>query len=165
MLTRIFRHLFAPSTRHLFPAARLQRITAAVADSEQGHSAEICFAVESRLSLRALLAGQSPRQRAQEVFAQLGVWDTRANSGVLLYLLLADHRIELVADRGFEGRVSQEEWAGVCRVIEGHLKADEPETAIVRGIEAISVLVAGHFARDPDDDDRDELPNRPHVLG
>ncbi|MGY1425601.1 TPM domain-containing protein [Lysobacter sp. A289] len=161
---RMLRHLFAPSTRRLFPAERLQRITAAVADSEQHHSAEICFAVESGLSIRAVLAGQSARDRAQEVFAQLGVWDTQGNNGVLLYLLLADHRIELVADRGFDGRVAPEQWRGVCELIEEHLKAGEPETAIVRGIEAISVLVAGHFARDPEDEDRDELPNRPHVL-
>lgn len=162
---RLLRHLFAPSSRRLFPPQRLQRIAAAIADSERRHRGEICFAVEPALTMRAVLAGQSARERALEVFAQLHVWDTRANSGVLLYLLLADHRIELVADRGFDGRVDARQWRQACEVIEQHLKAGEPETAIVRGVQALTALLAVHFPPGPDGQDTDELPNRPHLLG
>lgn len=161
---RWFRHLFAPSSRRWFPAARMQRIAAAIAQSEQSHSGEISFAVEPGLRLSAVLAGQSARDRAQELFAQLGVWDTRANNGVLLYLLLAEHRIELVADRGFEGKVDAAQWRHVCQLIEQYLQADEPETAIVRGVDALTALMAGAFPVILGQPGDNELPDEPHRL-
>ena len=102
-IPRLFRHLFAPSARRLFPADSLQRIAAAIATGELRHRGEICFAVEPSLHPRRVLAGMQPRDRALEAFAQLRVWDTRANNGVLIHLLLADHRIEHIADRGLDG--------------------------------------------------------------
>ena len=165
MLKRLLRHLFAPSARRLFPAERLQRIAAAIAESELRHSGEICFAVEAALPARAVLGGQQARDRALEVFAQLRVWDTDANNGVLLYLLLADHRIEIVADRGFDARVSAEQWRGVCQLIEERLRAGRSEAAVVDGVAAISELLARHFPRSAGDADRNELPDAPHVLG
>lgn len=161
---RWLRHLFAPSSRRWFPAARMQRIAAAIAQGEQSHGGEICFAVEPGLRLSAVVAGQSARDRAQELFAELGVWDTRANNGVLLYLLLAEHRIELVADRGFEGKVDAAQWREVCRLIEQHLQVDEPETAIVRGVDALSDLIAGPFPAVPGQPGDNELPDEPHRL-
>ncbi len=104
------------------------------------------------------------RDRAREAFAQLRVWDTRANNGVLLYLLLADHRIEIVADRGFDGLVSAEQWRGACLLIEERLKAGEPEAAVLRGLEALSALIEQHFPRDADYVDLNELPDDPHLL-
>src|SRR5690606_2593634 len=106
MIGRLFRHLFAPSAARLFREESLQRIAEAVARGEATHTGETCFAVESALPLRAVLAGVDARERAEEAFSRLRVWDTAANNGVLVYLLLADHRIEIVADRGFRGRVS-----------------------------------------------------------
>ncbi len=162
---RVLRHLFAPSSRGWFPPGRLQRITAKIAASEQRHQGEICFAVEPAMTMRAVLAGQSARERAHEVFALLRVWDTRANTGVLLYLLLAEHRIELVADLGFEGLVDAQQWRDVCQSIEQHLKAGDPETAITRGIEVLTELLVQHFPIDSGGVDVDELPNQPHLLG
>ena len=105
------------------------------------------------------------RDRAAEVFAQLRVWDTRANNGVLLYLLLADHRIEIVADRGFDGLVSAEQWRGVCQLIEERLQGGRAEAAVLRGVEALSALLAAHFpARRTATIDDNELPDLPHVL-
>ncbi|GAB2608697.1 TPM domain-containing protein [Novilysobacter erysipheiresistens] len=161
---RVLKHLFAPSARRLFPEARLQRITAAIAAGELRHRGEICFAVEAALPASAVLAGRQARDRAGEIFSQLRVWDTEANNGVLLYLLLADHRIEIIADRGFRDRVSAEQWRGVCKLIEERLRSGEPEAAVVGGIEAMSALVAEHFPRGTDDVDDNELPNAPHVF-
>lgn len=163
-MPRLLRHLFAPSAKRIFPAESLQRITEAIAASEARHSAEICFAVEPGLDPRAVLAGQDARQRAEDTFARLRVWDTQANNGVLLYLLLADHRIEIVADRGFDGRVSAEQWRGVCQLIEERLKAGEPEAAVLHGVAALCDLATEHFPRVPGETDRNELPDAPHLL-
>ena len=161
---RLFKHLFAPSARRLFPGDSLKRITDAIAESERHHSGEICFAVEPSLHPRAVMSGAQARDRAHEAFAQLRVWDTHANNGVLLYLLLADHRIEIVADRGFEGLVSAEQWRGVCQLVEERLRAGEPEAAILRGIEAMSALLTEHFPRTGGSHDVNELPDLPYVL-
>ena len=163
-LMRVLRHLFAPSARRLFPADRLERIAAAITASELRHSGEICFAVEPGLHPRAAWAGMQARDRAAEVFAQLGVWDTQANNGVLLYLLLADHRIEIIADRGLDPQVSAQQWRGVCQLIEEGLKAGEPEAALLRGIDAVSALLAQHFPRVEGLRDHDELSNQPRLL-
>ncbi|MBB1088480.1 TPM domain-containing protein [Lysobacter sp. SG-8] len=163
-LGRLFRHLFAPSSRRLFPEDRLKRITAAVVAGERRHRAEICFAVESALSPAAVWAGVDARAEAQAVFARLGVWDTEANNGVLLYLLLADHRIEIVADRGFDGRVSDAQWRGVCERMADRLRAGDADAAVVEAIEALSDLAARHFPREADEADTNELPDDPHLL-
>lgn len=161
---RWLRHFFAPSARRLFPADSLQRITAAITASEARHSGEICFAVEAALPLRAVWGGEDARQRACEVFAELRVWDTRANNGVLLYLLLADHRIEIVADRGFEGLVDEAQWRDACRLVEEQLRAGQPEAAVLAGIESLTELLVAHFPRVAGEADRDELPNAPNIL-
>lgn len=161
---RLLKHLFAPSAKRLFPAASLEKIAKAIAHSEARHRGEICFAVEPGLHPRAVLAGQDARQRAEEVFAQLRVWDTRANNGVLLYLLLADHRIEIVADRGFDERVSAEQWRGVCQLIEERLQAGEPEAAVLRGVSAVCELVMEHFPNLAGEPDHNQVPDDPRVL-
>ncbi len=161
---RLLKHLFAPSAARLFPAEVLKHIATAIAASELRHTGEICFAVEPNLHPRAVWAGKHARDRASEVFAQLGVWDTHANNGVLLYLLLADHRIEIVADRGFDGLVSAGQWRSVCEAIEARLKAGAAEAAVLAGVEALSALLAEHFPRGADDIDRNELPDQPHLL-
>lgn len=161
---RALKHLFAPSAQRLFPEASLQRITSAIDESERRHRGEICFAVEPALPLRAVLAGMDARTRAEEVFAQLRVWDTDANSGVLIYLLLADHRIEVVADRGLAGQVTAAQWQGVCRQIEDGLRAGQPEAAVLRGIAAVSELLVAHLPRLEGAVEENELPNRPHML-
>src|SRR3970282_2059193 len=103
-LKRIARHLFFPRR---FPRKAMAAIEQAIAHGESTHRGEIRFAAEDALDGPALLAGQSARERAVEVFSQLGVWDTGENNGVLIYLLLADHDVEIVADRGVNARVAQ----------------------------------------------------------
>jgi len=161
---RLLRHLFARSSRRLFPEDSLQRITDAIATGERLHRGEVMFAVESNLPVGALLAGTQARERAHEVFVRLRTWDTEANNGVLVYLLLADHRIEIVADRGLTGRVSDAEWAAVCRLIEQEMRAGHPEQAVIDGIGAVSDLLATHWPQSGAQPDEDELPNRPYLL-
>lgn len=164
MVARWLRHLFAPSAARRFPAAALQRIAAAVAAGEARHRGEVCFAVETALPVRALLAGHDARARAHAAFAQLRVWDTAANNGVLLYLLLADHRIEIVADRGLDGLVSAGQWRGVCQLMEERLHAGDAEAAVLHGVAAVSELLAAHFPRLPGAMDENELPDLPQVF-
>lgn len=167
-LPRALRHLFAGSARTLFPQASLQRIAAAITASEVTHRGQVCFAVESALPVGVVLSGHDARSRAREVFARLSVWDTAANNGVLMYLLLADRHIEIVADRGLDARVSAEQWRGVCQWMEERLKAGEPEAAALQGVAAVSALLAEHFPRaDGVDDGLDsgnELPDLPQIL-
>ena len=161
---RFLRHLFARSSRSVYPEDSLRRIADAVHAAEQRHTGEICFAVEASLPPLAVLRGVDARSRAQQVFAQLRVWDTHANNGVLVYLLLADRRIEIVADRGMAGLVSAEQWRGACQLMEERLKAGDPEDAALAGVAAISGLLAEHFPQQPGADDENELPDMPRLL-
>lgn len=161
---RLLRHLFARSSRRLFPEDSLHRITEAIAAGERLHRGEVMFAVETNLPPGAVLAGVQARERAHEVFVRLRTWDTEANNGVLIYLLLADHRIEIVADRGLDGRVSEAQWREVCALIETGMRGGQAEQAVLEGIAAASALLARYFPQQAGQVDEDELPNRPRLL-
>ncbi|MFT3761844.1 MAG: TPM domain-containing protein [Pseudoxanthomonas sp.] len=161
---RLLRHLFARPAHALFPEDSLHRIADAIAAGERTHTGEVMFAVESELPLGPLLRNVQARERAHDAFARLRAWDTAANNGVLIYLLLADHRIEIVADRGLAGKVADEQWRSVCRAMEERLRAGQAEAAVIGGIEAVSGLLAAHFPQDGSMPDEDELPNRPQIL-
>lgn len=161
---RAFRHLFAPSSSRIFPPEALERIAGAIAASEARHTGEICFAVEAALPLRLALVGHRPRDRAVEVFTRLRVWDTEANNGVLVYMLLADRAIEIVADRGFRGRVDEAGWSAICRDLEAAMGTGDTEGGVLRAIDAVSTLLQQHFARPDGYVDTNELPDRPQLL-
>lgn len=163
-LARVLRHVVHTrlALRRAFPAAALDAVGRTVALGEQQHSGEVRCVIEGELSWEALLAGQSPRDRALEVFAFDGVWDTAANNGVLVYVLMADRCVEIVADRGFNGRVSPAEWRAVCAAMERRFRADEFASGLVDGIAAVHGLVAREFP--PAGGDTNELPDRPRVL-
>ena len=164
VLARAWRHLATPAAPAWFPAEAMDRIAAAIAMSESCHTAEVCFAVEATLPWGALLRGVEARQRAEGAFAQLKVWDTAANNGVLVYLLLADHRIEIVADRGLRDLVSPEQWRGICQLIEERMKLGEAEDAVLRGVTEIGRLLTLHFPQREGEIDLDELSNAPVIL-
>jgi uncharacterized membrane protein len=119
-ILRMLKHLMLPDwwRRRVFAAADLAVIGAAVSASEQTHRGEVRFVAEASLTVAALWRDRSPRQRAAEVFAAEGVWDTEENSGILIYVLLADRRVEILADRGIAARVPQAEWDAICRGME-----------------------------------------------
>ncbi|HEU4353863.1 MAG TPA: TPM domain-containing protein [Burkholderiales bacterium] len=162
-LRRISRHLLVlpGAVSRAFPASAMAAIEQAIAKSEREHSGEVRFAVEPALHTSALLAGESARERALEVFSLLRLWDTEARNGVLIYLLLADRDIEIVADRGLNV-VTAVEWEAICKSMEQALRRGEFQQALVDGVQAVSRLVARHCPRRAMD--RNELPDRPAVV-
>lgn len=158
---RALRHVFAPSTASRFPAASLKHIAETIAAGEATHTGQVCFAVESRLPWRGVWRGTSARARAATVFSRLRVWDTAANNGVLIYLLLADHAIEVVADRGLP--VPGEAWAALCQRLAARLRAGEHEAAVIEAVETVSGWLAKDFPRGAGDRDN-ELPDQPTLL-
>lgn len=163
-LTRILRHLALPDwwVKRVFPAALADRIETAVAASESRHRGELRFVVEAGLPPASLLRGESPRARAIDLFAQLRVWDTAGNSGVLIYLQLIDRRVEIVADRGIDARVGPAFWSAVCRRMETAFHAGDFEAGSLAALAEITGVLAEHFPAHSENPD--ELPNRPLLL-
>ena len=140
----------------------LERIEEAIRESERSHDGELRFAVGGGPARRCRsLRGLTPRERAREVFAQLAVWDTEDNSGVLIYLQLVDRDIEIVADRGISAKVEQATWDAICRRMEEAFRAGPSRRARCRASRR-SPLLARHFP--PAGANPNELPDRPVVL-
>ena len=161
---RILRHLLTPQwvVNRAFPRAVLDRVASAIHASEAMHRGEIRFAVEAGLELLPLLKGITPRARAVAVFSELRVWDTEENSGVLVYVQLVDHHIEIVADRGISAKVRQEEWDSICLRMQDTFRTCRYEEGVIEGIRRITALLNQHFP--PGAANPDELPNEPAVL-
>ena len=163
-IARIGRHLVANRTRvrKAFPPASLKKIGAAIAASEAGHAGQIRFVVEGALDGAPLFRQQSARARALDVFAQLRVWDTEHNNGVLIYLLLADRDVEIIADRGIDRHVGKAGWKSICSTMEQAFRRGDYEAGVLGGIDAVTVHLATHFPRDGAQ--RNELPDAPIVM-
>ena len=163
-MKRALAHLFAAPwiVRRAFPPRALEHIEAAIRASETRHRGEIRFAVEGPLEFLEAARGLTPRERALEVFSELRVWDTEENSGVLIYLQLVDHDIEIVADRGIAARIPQEEWEAICHRMEEAFREGRYEAGVLTGIEEVSARLARHFP--PSGANPDELPDKPVVL-
>lgn len=161
-MARALRHLVTPSwtVRRVFDDTALLAIEQAIAATERIHGGEIRFAIEGNLSPAELWSGVTPRQRAVQVFAHLGVWDTAANNGVLIYLSWADRDVEIVADRGYNDRVSAQQWTDICATMERLFAARQPVQAVLEGIAAVGKLIAQHYPAV----DRNELPDHPVML-
>lgn len=164
MVSRLLRHLFTlPFLLHRkFPASLLSEIETAIHDSEKRHNGEIRFAIETSLPLSAFLRNVSARQSAIEAFSDLRVWDTQDNSGVLIYLLLADHDLEIIADRGIAEKVGQSQWDDIAQAMEQHYRAGQFREGSLEGIRRVTELLATHFP--PDDRNPNELPNKPVII-
>ncbi len=150
MVGRFLRHAFTPplALRRAFPPATLAAIDAAVAANESRTRAEIRVAVEAALGLGHLWAGTTARERALEVFGQLRLWDTAANNGVLLYVLLAGHDIEIVADRALADRVPAAALAAVCADLQAAYRRGDYRDGTVAAVTALGELAAAHFPAD-----------------
>ena len=166
-IRRIARHLLMTDgqMRPILGRGTLNKIEAAIKASESAHLGEIRFAVEGGLDGAPLFKGQTARERAIELFAQLRVWDTQHNSGVLIYLLLADHAVEIVADRGIDAKVDAQAWSEVCRQMETAFRQSNFEGGVLSGVQAVTRHLKQHFPNDSHDShDRNELPDKPVVL-
>ena len=170
------RHLWLDDSdsRRLIPADLRKRLANCVALSEKQHSGEIRICIESalpasylwRLDRTNTLAALT-RQRAVMVFGKLRVWDTEHNNGVLIYLLLAEHAIEIVADRGLSKHVGTAHWEGVVAQMSTAFKAGRYENGLTEAIAATSAVLVQYFAVDGSPSgpaNPDELPNTPMLL-
>jgi uncharacterized membrane protein len=146
-----------------FPAALLDEVAKLVGQGERTHDGEVRIAIEARLPISAVLGGLTASQRAQEVFAHLRVWDTEHNSGVLLYVLLAEHRIEIVADRGIARRVEAGEWTSICAQMRDGFARGDWRGGLLHGVEQTNALLRRHFPSDGSHR-AGELPDQPIIL-
>ena len=164
MVSRLLKHLFMPHwlLHKRFPASLLAEIEAAIRESEKQHSGEIRFAIEPALPLSLFRKGMSARQAAVAAFSNLRLWDTENNSGVLIYLLLADHDLEIVADRGIAAKVEQAEWDDIAHRMEQHYRVGDFRAGSLEGIQRVTELLARHFP--PGRFNPDELSNKPVIL-
>jgi uncharacterized membrane protein len=148
--------------RRVFPLRALDAIEHAIRSTEVRHDGQIRFAVEASLELAPLMAGQTAQQRSVEVFSKLRVWDTERNNGVLIYLLLADRDVEIVADRGIHVRLGKEVWEAICHEMEAAFRAGHFEAGVLAGIHAVGEHLSRHFpARSGKPN---EMPDSPVVL-
>lgn len=163
-LARFARHFVMTPwrARRAFPDATLDGIEREVSEQERRHSGQVRFVVEAELTTAQLWAALTSRARAIEVFSMLQVWNTESNSGVLVYVLLADHRVEVVADRGIQRKVAASDWAAIVAMMESHFRAGRFEEGAIAGVRAVSEVLATHFP--PDGVSTNELPDRPVML-
>ena len=163
-IRRITRHLLHHHWRakQLFPQAVLDRIEQAIRRGEATHSGQVRFIVEGALDGRPLFRNQHARARALDVFSHLRIWDTAHNNGVLIYLLLADRDVEIIADRGIDTKVGAAGWEAICRAMETAFSAGQFERGVIEGIAAVSRELAKHFP--PGGAHRNELPDAPVVM-
>jgi uncharacterized membrane protein len=162
---RCLQNLFAGwfQLRRRFPTALLDEMTAAIAAGERHHRGEVRIALESRLAPLAVWQGGDATARARQVFTQLRVWDTEHNNGVLLYVLLAERRIEIVADRGLAARVTPAEWDAVRERMGRCYARGQWREGTLQGIAAVHALLVRHFPADGSGA-HDELPDQPALL-
>jgi hypothetical protein len=162
--SRVLKHLLLPGwfVQRVLARADLAAIGDAIAACEKSHRGELRFVVEGPLPLSALWRDLSPRDRAVDLFSQLRVWDTDENSGILIYLQLVDHRVEILADRGIAARVPQAEWDAICRAMEASFRRGEWRQGALQAVARAGELLARHFPAGVSNPN--ELPDQPLVL-
>lgn len=164
-ISRIVKHLiYGPlHVRRCLPPASMRAIQSAIARSETSHMGELRFAVEAALNWRDLLRGIPPRQRAIDLFSGLRIWDTEHNSGVLIYLLLAENDVEIIADRGIHKLVGDAGWQSICAEMEKQFRSGNFEHGVLIGVERITALLSRHFPAGSNPNPN-ELADAPFVL-
>src|SRR3954467_9302091 len=163
-IKRIGKHLLEHRwrVRRMFPPQVLVTIERAIKAGEATHAGQVRFVVEGALDGKPLFRNQPARERALDLFSKLRIWDTADNNGVLIYLLLADRDVEIIADRGIEAKVGRSGWGKICRDMESDFSYGRFESGAIKGVEAVSRQLAAHFP--PDVSTRNELPDAPVVI-
>ena len=163
-IKRIGKHLLEHGwrARRDFPQRVLERIEQAVKKGEATHSGQVRFVVEGALDGAPLFRNQPARERALDIFAQLRIWDTAHNNGVLIYLLLADRNVEIIADRGIDAKVGADGWENICKQMEAEFRSGNFERGAIKGIEAVSRELAKYFPSAGGGPN--ELPDAPVVI-
>jgi len=165
-ILRTLRHwLTTPrAVRRTFSEEALKRIREAIVESERTHSGEIRFAVESALPMSYLRRDAPARERALMMFAKLRVWDTEQNNGVLVYVEMADHQIEIVADRGIARHVTDAEWKAIAGVMRDRFRTGAYEAGAIEAVQAVGAVLTRHFPLNEGERNPNELPDYPVVL-
>jgi len=161
---RAWRHLrsSAAEARRAFPEATLDAVAHAIDAGERTHRGEVRLIVEKALPFEAAWEGVSNRQRAVCLFADYGVWDTEDNCGVLIYVNLAEHKVDIVADRGIDRRIDAATWQALCRTMTEGFRQGQFHDATLAAIGQVNALLREHF---PASGERpNELPDRPVIL-
>jgi uncharacterized membrane protein len=163
---RLLKHRWTDegNVRRALPELAVTRLEAQVRASEARHSGEICVCVEAGLPLSYLWKRLHARQRAVTLFGKLRIWDTEANNGVLIYLLLADHAIEIVADRGLNSRVSAAQWQTIIDSLRQDLRAGRHEAGLSAAVAAVDTLLSAHFPLAAGEKNPNELPDAVVIL-
>jgi uncharacterized membrane protein len=163
-LARFWRHIAMNPLRasRAFPPTVMDAIQREIAAEEKRHGGEVVFVVEAELTTGQLWRDVSPRQRAREVFASQGVWNTEDNNGVLVYVLLADRRVEIVADRGIDRKVSAEEWRRIVGTMEEFFRDGRYEEGAIAGVRRVAAHLAEHFPQHREG--AGELADRPILM-
>lgn len=164
LVSRLWKHLTSTKAigRRAFPADTLKAIQAAIAQGEERHRAEIRIVIEPSLSLFDVMQGQTARQRARELFSLYRVWDTEENCGVLIYINLADHKVEIVADRGVNRALQPNDWLGVCKTMtKGFAQGDYHDSSLA-ALEQLNALLQQQFPSNGRN--ANELSNRPLMI-
>ena len=163
-LKRLWRHRWSAirESDAIFDAAAFDRIEAVIDEGERRHRGEVRFAIEPTLDPAQIWAGLAPRERALQVFAEQAIWDTEENTGILLYLLWADHAVEIVADRGVDRRVPGGRWEEICAAVASACRDGRALEGVLAALAAINDTLAPVLPLG--EGDRDELPNAPIVL-
>jgi uncharacterized membrane protein len=158
---RLLKHRFtdARDARRAIGDDGLARLAARVRDSEARHAGEICISVEGGLPLSYVWQGLTARDRAVTLFGKLRVWDTEANNGVLIYLLLAEHAIEVVADRGLARKVPEGHWAELVGHMREAFRAGRFEAGLMQAVDEVEALLVAHFPLAPGEHNPNELPD------
>ncbi|HET8729574.1 MAG TPA: TPM domain-containing protein [Moraxellaceae bacterium] len=163
-MSRLLAHLLHTplATHRAFPEALQVAIGQAVAAGERTHRGEIRVVVEGSWPLLAVLAGKTVRERAIEVFGMSRVWDTAENTGLLIYVLLCEQKIEILADRGLHGAAGQDAWDGICARLSAAYREGHYREGTLQALERVHELLSRHFPAGVDNPN--ELPDAPVVL-
>ena len=163
-IIRFIKHMFSHpwQVKRHFSAEALRNIEQAISGSEKSHAGEIRFVVEAGLHPYEILCKKTPKKRAIELFGRLNIWDTEHNNGVLVYLLLADRDVEIVADRGIHLHIGHDGWEAICREMEVLFRKGQFETGVLQGIVEISARLEKHFPQNGAS--KNEVSNKPIVM-
>ncbi|RJG05303.1 TPM domain-containing protein [Noviherbaspirillum cavernae] len=163
-IARLWKHLCTTQAagRRMFPERTLHAIETAIVEGETRHRAEVRMIVEPFLSVQAVLNGVTPRERARVLFSDYRVWDTEENCGVLVYVNLADHKVEIVADRGVGRIIAAHDWQAICRTMTEGFAHGDSHGSVIAALRQLNALLQQHY---PDDGSRhNQLPDKPLML-
>lgn len=163
MLKRLWRHLITTTRdgRKTFPPSALQAIQAVIAKGETLHRAEVRLVIEPSLSLADVFDKTTARERARELFAEYRIWDTEENCGILIYVNLADHQVEIVSDRAVGRALNPQDWQAVCHTMTAGFARGDYQGSVTTALEHLNRILHERF---PDRGGANELSNQPIVL-